>query len=71
MNERSATRSDLRTDGPTMTVTEVAEYLNVHRITIYRHLKADAGFGQFKVGRVWRFSREAIVRFANGETTQQ
>lgn len=51
-----------------MTVTEVAEYLNVDRITIY---KADAEFGQFKVGRVWRFSREAIVRFANRETAQR
>ena len=68
MTERRATRSDLRTDGPTMTVTEVAEYLNVDRIAIY---KADAEFGQFKVGRVWRFSREAIVRFANRETAQR
>ena len=66
MNDQRASRSDLRADDPTMTLTEVAEYLNVHKITIYRHLKADAEFGQFKVGRVWRFSREAIVRFASG-----
>jgi len=70
MNEQRATRADLRTDGSMMTLTEVADYLNVHRITIYRYLKADAEFGQFKVGRVWRFSREAIVRFANGGAQQ-
>ena len=54
-----------------MTLTEVAKYLSVRKITIYRLIKADVQFGQFKVGRVPRFSCEDIVRFANGEPAQQ
>ena len=50
-----------------MTVDEVAEYLRVHKITIYRSIKAGDDLGQLKVGRVWRFSRERVVRFAGGE----
>jgi excisionase family DNA binding protein len=48
-----------------MTLTEVAEYSNVHKITIYRQIKAEVQLGQFKVGRILRFSREHIERFAN------
>ena len=69
MNDQRAMRSDLGVD--MMTLTEVAKYLNVHKITIYRLIKADVQFGQFKVGRVPRFSCEDIVRFANGEPAQQ
>jgi excisionase family DNA binding protein len=63
MNERSATSTASRM----MTVDEVAEYLRVHKITIYRSIKAGDDLGQLKVGRVWRFSRESVVRFAGGE----
>jgi excisionase family DNA binding protein len=38
---------------PTMTLREVARYLGVHQLTIYRAIKAGAKLGQFKVGRVW------------------
>jgi excisionase family DNA binding protein len=66
MNDQdAATPADLRVDAATMTLTEAAQHLNVHRITIYRLLKdkADTQLGQFKVGRVWPFRREAVARF--------
>ena len=56
-------------DDPTMTLAEVAKYLNVHRITIYRAIKAGANLGQFRMGRVWRFSRQDLERFMNSSGT--
>ncbi len=56
-------------DAPTMTLTEVATYLNVHQMTIYRAIKAGAKLGQFRIGRVWRFSREDLERFTTAEST--
>ena len=64
-NERAGLE-DLGKDQPMMNVDEVAACLRVHKITIYRLLKADAELGQFKIGRVWRFNREGVVRFADG-----
>ena len=58
--------ADLRSDGPIMTLTEVAEFLRVHKITIYRAVKAGDKLGQMKIGRVWRFNREDVMRFADG-----
>ncbi len=54
-------------DGPKLTLTEVANYPNVHRITIYRAIKAGAKLGQFRIGRVWRFSREELEQYPNSE----
>lgn len=42
-----------------LTVSELAEHLSVHRITIYRLLKSGALPG-FKIGRVWRFDLDEI-----------
>jgi excisionase family DNA binding protein len=42
-----------------LTVTELAEYLRVHRTTIYRLLRARK-LPAFKVGSDWRFNREHI-----------
>jgi len=42
-----------------LTVSELAEHLNVHRITIYRLLKSGSLPG-FKIGRVWRFDLDEI-----------
>lgn len=64
MNEPHAGLVDLQRASPIMTVTEVADYLRVHRITIYRAVKAGDKLGQMKIGRVWRFNREDVVRFA-------
>jgi len=41
------------------TVDEIAAELHVHRITIYRLLKAGKIPG-FKVGRVWRFRANEV-----------
>ena len=67
MNEHTATSTDVRANHSMMTLAEVAEYLRVHKITIYRAIKAGDDLGQLKIGRVWRFKRESIVRFADGE----
>jgi excisionase family DNA binding protein len=45
--------------GGVMTVTEVADYLRIHRSTVYRLLK-DNRIPAFRVGSDWRFSRDAI-----------
>ena len=71
MNDQGVRDAPLHEDAPMMTLNEVAEYLNVHKITIYRQIKADVKLGQFKVGRIWRFSREHLERFANGGAAQQ
>ena len=63
MNDQAAERAELRGDGSFMTVTEVADYLDLHRITIYRLVKKGVHLGQFKVGGAWRFSRDDIMRF--------
>ena len=46
-----------------MSLKEVAELLNVHRITVYRLIRQGFNLGQFKIGRVWRFSMEGFQRF--------
>jgi excisionase family DNA binding protein len=45
-----------------MTVFELAEYLNVSTITIYRLLKTGQ-LPAFRVGSEWRFSADAIDRW--------
>ena len=67
MNEQPATTTDVGSGRRMMTLAEVAEYLRVHKITIYRAIKAGDDLGQLKIGRVWRFKRESIVRFADNE----
>ena len=59
--------ADVRADRHMMTLPEVAEYLRVHKVTIYRAIKAGHDLGQLRIGRVWRFDRESIARFAHGE----
>jgi excisionase family DNA binding protein len=52
-----------------LTVSELAEHLSVHRITIYRLLKSGTLPG-FKIGRVWRFDLDEIsVWMANGRAS--
>ena len=45
-----------------LTVFELAEHLNVHRITIYRLLKS-GNLPGFKIGRVWRFDLDEITQW--------
>lgn len=44
-----------------MTVAELAEYLRVNEATVYR-LAQEGKIPGMKVGRQWRFKREAIDR---------
>ena len=46
-----------------MTVTDVAKFLHVHRITIYRLIRGGE-LHPFKVGRLWRFNRRDILAVA-------
>ena len=53
-------------NGKILTVSELAEHLNVHRITIYRLLKSGDLPG-FKIGSVWRFDLDEIKRWMASE----
>src|SRR5579872_5562437 len=53
-----------------LTVSELAEHLNVHRITIYRLLK-NGSLPGFKIGRVWRFDLDEISNWmASGKAAR-
>jgi excisionase family DNA binding protein len=49
----------MRSSAKVLTVNELAEYLRVHRSTIYRLLKKGQLPG-FKIGSDWRFNVEVI-----------
>jgi excisionase family DNA binding protein len=49
----------MRPQAKVITVGELAEYLRVHRSTLYRLLKKQQLPG-FKIGSDWRFNVEAI-----------
>jgi excisionase family DNA binding protein len=46
-----------------MTTGEVAEWLHVHPMTLYRLAHGHKIPGAFKVGGEWRFQREAIEQW--------
>jgi excisionase family DNA binding protein len=52
-----------------MTVTEMAEYLRVHRSTLYRLLRQRA-IRAFRIGSDWRFNVEEIDRWRLGLSGQ-
>jgi excisionase family DNA binding protein len=45
-----------------LTVTELSDYLRIHRSTVYRLLKAGQLPG-FRIGSDWRFNVEAIDKW--------
>jgi excisionase family DNA binding protein len=49
----------MRPETKVLTVKELAEYLRVHRSTLYRLLKKQQ-LPAFKIGSDWRFNVEAI-----------
>jgi excisionase family DNA binding protein len=51
--------TDMLADAKVLTVSELSDYLRVHRSTIYRLLKKGQLPG-FKIGSDWRFNVEAI-----------
>ncbi len=52
---------DYSTPRYVMTVAEMAEYLKVRRITIYRWVR-NGKIPAFKIGTDWRFDRDAIEK---------
>ncbi len=52
----------MATELKVLTVTELSDYLRVHRSTVYRLLKKGHLPG-FKIGSDWRFNIEAIDRW--------
>jgi excisionase family DNA binding protein len=52
----------MRSEAKVITVGELAEYLRVHRSTLYRLLKKHQ-LPAFKIGSDWRFNVEAIDRW--------
>jgi len=50
-----------------MTTKEVAEYLKLHEITVCKYA-AEGKIPAIRIGRVWRFDKEAIDRWIAGGT---
>ena len=57
-------------DTKVLTVSELSEYLRVHRSTIYRLLKKGQLPG-FKIGSDWRFNVEAIDEWRMHQSVAQ
>ncbi len=53
-------------DRQVMTVHEVARYLRMKPVTIYKHA-AKGGLPGFKVGASWRFKKKTIDRWIAGQ----
>ena len=49
-----------------MTTKELAAYLRLHEITIYKYA-SDGRIPAIRIGRVWRFDKDAIDRWIAGE----
>lgn len=45
-----------------MTVKEIADYLDVHPMTIYKHVK-QGKIPAFKIGASWRISKTSIQKW--------
>ena len=48
-----------------MTTKEVARYLKLHEITISKYA-AEGKIPAFRIGRIWRYDKEAIDRWIGG-----
>ena len=49
-----------------MTTKELAKYLKLHEITICKYA-AEGKIPAIRIGRVWRFDKEAIDKWISGE----
>ena len=54
---------------PIMTVDEVAEYLNLHPLTVPR-LARDGEIPAFKMGRQWRIKRDLLEKWIADRSAQ-
>jgi len=52
-----------------MTVDELAKYLRMKKVTIYKHAQ-DGGLPGFKVGSTWRFKKATIDRWIEAQEKQ-
>ena len=52
-------------DTEVMTADEVARFLRIHRMTVYRLLKKGEFPGAFKRNKIWRFERSDVIAFAH------
>jgi excisionase family DNA binding protein len=50
-----------------LTITQVAEYLNIRELTVYK-LAREGGLPAFKVGGQWRFKKELLDKWIARET---
>ena len=57
----------MREPDPIMTIDEVAEYLDLHPLTV-RRLARDGEIPAFKVGRQWRVKRAILDRWLAEES---
>jgi excisionase family DNA binding protein len=58
----------MNSEAKVITIGELAEYLRVHRSTLYRLLKKGELPG-FKIGSDWRFNVEVIDRWRMQQST--
>ena len=55
---------------PVMTLKEVAEYLKMKEVTIYKHAQ-EGKIPGFKVGSKWRFKKETIDNWIEKQEKNQ
>lgn len=53
----------LDSEGPDLTIAEVAERLRVHRVTVSRYLNSGQFSGAYRVGRDWRIPQRVLIEF--------
>jgi excisionase family DNA binding protein len=58
-------RTQERTMPQIMTTKELAKYLKLHEITICKYA-AEGKIPAIRIGRVWRFDKEAIDKWISG-----
>lgn len=49
-------------------LSEVAERLRVHKVTLYKLVNKGGFPGAFRVGGEWRFTEEGLLELENGRT---
>jgi excisionase family DNA binding protein len=65
-NKRPHVRKNEEFDMPQiMTTKELAKYLKLHEITICKYA-AEGKIPAIRIGRVWRFDKEAIDKWISG-----
>lgn len=53
-----------------LNITQVAEYIGIHKITLYRLIK-DQKIPAFKIGRQWRFKKKLLDKWIEENTTKK